>query len=88
MTANNVIAWPGSPQHREAEATELQRLQQMEADLSRPIVELARELAYLRGVEAAATAAMAKVDEHRYKGFENIKVGAFARLGKALEARP
>lgn len=86
--SSNVIAWPGSPTHREQQADELERLRAIEDTLARPFVELAKELAYLRGVEAAATAAMAKVDEHRYKGFENIKVGAFARLGKALEARP
>jgi hypothetical protein len=67
---------------------ELERLQQVEADLSRPIVELARELAYLRTVAEAAAYDMRKVAEHERRGYDHIKVGAFKATREALEAKP
>ena len=70
---------------REEDARELERLRAMEADLSTPILELAHQLERLRRIEQAAEQAMAKVGDHERKGYDRIRVGAFAALREALE---
>lgn len=89
-----VVPWPGSPEYvaeqiiaREHEAAELDRLRALEADLHRPIVELARELVHLREVAAAAEQAAERVAEHERRGYDHIRIGAFAPLRAALAAR-
>jgi hypothetical protein len=88
MTTNNVVAWPGSPDHREAEAAELARLRAMEADLPRPVTELTADLHHLRAVASEARTAMAKVADHETKGYARIALGAFTALRTALEEKP
>lgn len=70
---------------READAAELERLRAMERDLSRPVVELFHEKARLLQIKEAAIAAVAKVEQHERRGYDRIRIGAFAALRAALE---
>jgi hypothetical protein len=63
---------------------DLARLRGIERELTRPVLDVMLELAYLRIVAREAQAAVEKVDEHERKGYAHIKVGAFARLRDAL----
>jgi hypothetical protein len=63
---------------------ELARLRTIERELTRPIVDLLTELAYLRIVAQEARVAMAKVEEHERTGWERITLGAFGGLRRAL----
>lgn len=63
---------------------DLARLRILERDLSRPVVDLLAELAFLRIVRREAELAAAKVEEHERLGYERIRVGAFRRLRDAL----
>lgn len=66
------------------DAGELARLRQIEADLSRPYIELARDLAHARRVREEAEHAMHKVAEHEHRGYQKIRVGAFTALRAVL----
>lgn len=67
---------------------DLARLRTIERELSRPVLDLLTELAYLRIVAREAQDAVAKVDEHERCGYQHIRIGAFAKLRESLGRRP
>jgi hypothetical protein len=62
------------------DVVELARLRTIERELQRPVLDLLVELTALRRLVKVVRPAAEKVAEHKRKGYEHIRVGAFDQV--------